>query len=77
MNLDYDHCFANGIRVLSAAPAFGRQVALGMAIACARGIVAGHQAMQKGEEKYLHAGNAGRFNLYGKQVGLIPGRFSN
>lgn len=74
LDLDYDYCFANGIRVLSAAPAFGRQVAemaLGMAIACARGIVSGHLAMQKGEEKYLHAGNAGAFNLYGKQVGMI------
>ncbi len=74
LDLDYDYCFANGIRVLSAAPAFGRQVAemaLGMAIACVRGIVAGHLAMQKGEEKYLHAGNAGAFNLYGKQVGMI------
>ena len=73
-DLDYDYCFANGIRVLSAAPAFGRQVAemaLGMAIACARGIVEGHQAMQTGVETYLHAGNAGTFNLYGKQVGMI------
>ena len=74
IDLDYDHCFANNIRVLSAAPAFGRQVAemaLGMAIACARGLVEGHQAMQTGTEKYLHAGNAGAFNLYGKSVGLI------
>ena len=73
-DLDYDYCFANGIRVLSAAPAFGRQVAemaLGMAIACVRGIVEGHQAMQSGTEKYLHAGNIGAFNLYGKQVGMI------
>lgn len=74
IDLDYNYCFANGIRVLSAAPAFGRQVAemaLGMAIACARGIVEGHQAMQNGAESYLHAGNAGMFNLYGKQVGMI------
>ena len=59
MELDYEYCFANGIWILSAAPAFGRQVAemaLGMAIACGRGIVEGHLAMQKGEEKYLHAG---------------------
>ena len=46
-------------------------MALGMAIACARGIVEGHQAMQTGVETYLHAGNAGTFNLYGKQVGMI------
>jgi len=73
-DLDYSYCFANGIRVLSAAPAFGRQVAemaLGMAIACARGIVDGHTAMQNGNESYSKAGNVGNFNLYGKQVGLI------
>ena len=72
--LDYGRCFRNGIRVLSAAPAFGRQVAemaLGMAIACARGIVDGHQAMQRGDEEYLHAGNVGAFNLYDKRVGFI------
>ena len=74
LDLDYDYCFANGIRVLSAAPAFGRQVAemaLGMAIACARGIIEGHQAMLDGTETYSKAGNVGNFNLYGKQVGLI------
>ena len=72
--LDYEYCFRNGIRVLSAAPAFGRQVAemaLGMAIACARGIVSGHQAMERGDEVYGHAGNSDAFNLYGKQVGFI------
>ena len=72
--LDYAYCFRNGIRVLSAAPAFGRQVAemaLGMAIACGRGIVDGHAAMQEGNEAYLHAGNVGTFTLYEKQVGLI------
>lgn len=74
LDLDYSYCFANGIRVLSAAPAFGRQVAemaLGMAIACARGIVGGHQAMQNGDESYGKVGNVGMFNLYGKRVGLI------
>ncbi|MDE0463564.1 MAG: hypothetical protein OXH93_14200, partial [Caldilineaceae bacterium] len=67
LDLDYDYCFANGIRVLSAAPAFGRQVAemaLGMAIACARGIVDGHLAMKDGTEIYSKAGNVGNFNLY-------------
>ncbi len=74
LDLDYEYCFANGIRVLSAAPAFGRQVAemaLGMAIASARGIVEGHQAMQSGDESYGKVGNVGMFNLYGKRIGLI------
>lgn len=74
LNLDYDFCFRNGIRVLSAAPAFGRQVAemaLGLAIAASREIVSGHQAMQQGDEKYLWQGNEGTFTLYDKPVGFI------
>jgi phosphoglycerate dehydrogenase-like enzyme len=72
--LPYDQCFARGIRVLSAAPAFGPQVAemaLGMALACCREIVAGDRAMREGAERWLHAGNQGAFLLYGKPVGLI------
>lgn len=73
-DLDYDTCFARGIRVLSAAPAFGRQVAemaLGMALAAGRDIVAGDRAMRASHEQYLHAGNVGTFLLYGKPVGFI------
>lgn len=73
-NIDYGQCFARGIRVLSAAPAFGRQVAemaLGLALAVGREIVAGDRAMRAGEERWLHAGNAGTFMLYGKPVGFI------
>jgi phosphoglycerate dehydrogenase-like enzyme len=73
-SLDYTDCFARGIRVLSAAPAFGPQVAemaLGMALAASREIVAGDQAMRTGDEKWLHAGNATTFLLYGQPVGFI------
>lgn len=41
-SLDYNTCFQRGIRVLSCAPAFGSmvvEIALGQAIASARGIV--------------------------------------
>jgi phosphoglycerate dehydrogenase-like enzyme len=72
--LDYAGCFARGIRVLSAAPAFGPQVAemaLGMALAAAREIVAGDRAMRAGDELWLHAGNATTSQLYGQPVGLI------
>jgi phosphoglycerate dehydrogenase-like enzyme len=72
--LDYTYCFAHGIRVLSAAPAFAPQVAemaLGMALAASRGIVAGDAAMRAGTERWLHAGNADTFLLYGKSVGMI------
>lgn len=72
--LDYAQCFARGIRVLSAAPAFGRPVAemaLGMALAASRDIVAGDRAMRAGVEQWQHAGNTGTFMLYGKRIGLI------
>lgn len=72
--LDYPYCFARGIRVLSAAPAFAPQVAemaLGMALAASREIVAGDAAMRAGTERWLHAGNADTFLLYGKPVGFI------
>jgi phosphoglycerate dehydrogenase-like enzyme len=73
-NLDYDQCFERRVRVLSAAPAFARQVAemaLGMALAVGREIVAGDQAMRAGTEQWRAAGNQGTFMLYGKRVGLI------
>src|SRR5258708_6703153 len=72
--LDYDYCFVNRIRVLSAAPAFGRQVAemaLGMALAASRDICTGDYAFRTGAEKWLWAGNVGTFMLYGKPVGFI------
>jgi phosphoglycerate dehydrogenase-like enzyme len=72
--IDYEACFARGIRVLSSAWAFGPQVAemaLGMAICAAREIVAGDQAMRGGAERWLHEGNATTFLLYGKPVGFV------
>ncbi|MDW8101197.1 MAG: hydroxyacid dehydrogenase [Anaerolineae bacterium] len=72
--LDYATCFARGIRVLTAAPGFGPQVAemaLGMALAACREIVAGDRAMRQGEERWLHAGNITTFLLYGKTVGFV------
>jgi phosphoglycerate dehydrogenase-like enzyme len=74
VEFDYPQCFARNIRVLSAAPAFGPQVAelaLGLAIAAGRDIVAADRAMRAGEERWLHAGNEGTFLLAGKQVGFI------
>jgi phosphoglycerate dehydrogenase-like enzyme len=72
--LDYRACAARGIRVLSAAPAFGPQVAemaLGMALAAAREIVAGDSAMRNGTERWLWAGNETTFQLYDQPVGFI------
>ena len=72
--LDYESCFARSIRVLSCAPAFGPMVAemaLGMALAASREIVAGHVGFQDGTERYLHEGNLNTFTLFDKPVGLI------
>ena len=74
LDLDYDRCYQERIRVLSVAPAFARQVAefcLGLAIASARDIAYGDRLMRRGEEKYLHDGNHGTFTLYDQPVGII------
>jgi phosphoglycerate dehydrogenase-like enzyme len=74
LDFDYDYCFANHIQVLTAAPAFARSVAemaLGMALACGREIVAGDRAMRAGNEQWSHAGNANTFSLFDKPVGFI------
>lgn len=72
--LDYARCFARGIRVLSAAPAFGPQVAemaLGLALAASREIAAGDRAMREGRERWGHDGNATTFLLFGQPVGFV------
>lgn len=72
--LDYKTCFARGIRVLSCAPAFGPMVAemaLGMALACTRDIVKGHDDFVLGDEQYIYDGNVGTFTLYDQPVGFI------
>ena len=54
-NVDYEACFARGIHVLVASPAFAPAVAeaaLGMAIDLARGITAADRAMRAGTESY-------------------------
>ena len=74
LDFDYDYCFDKRIRVSTAAPAFGPQVAemaLGMALAAARDIVVGDRAMRSGTEQYLHHGNVGTFSLYNQPVGFI------
>ena len=73
-SLDYADCFARGIHALTAAPGFARQVAemaLGMALASCRSIVAGDRAMRAGQEKWMHAGNEDTFMLFDQPVGFI------
>jgi phosphoglycerate dehydrogenase-like enzyme len=73
-NVDYEACFARGIHVLVASPAFAgvvAETALGMAIDLVRGISAADRAMRAGTEAYELAGNAGCFTLAGADVGVV------
>ena len=73
-NVDYEACFARGIHVLVASPAFAPAVAeaaLGMAIDLARGIGAADRAMRAGTETYGLDANRGSFLLAGSDVGVI------
>jgi phosphoglycerate dehydrogenase-like enzyme len=73
--LDYAECFARGIRVLSVAPAFGAAVAemaLALALACARDVVVEDRAVRAAEERFSNrAKDLGTFLLYGKPVGFV------
>jgi phosphoglycerate dehydrogenase-like enzyme len=72
--IDYESCFARGIRVLSCAPAFGPQVAemaLAMALAGARGLVAEHEAFRQGAEGWQRDRKDWDFTLYGANVGFV------
>jgi phosphoglycerate dehydrogenase-like enzyme len=81
-SLDYGACFARDIRVLSCAPAFGpavAEMALGLALACARQIAWTDRAFRRPEpdrdahwshtEFVTEVGDT--FTHYDKQVGLI------
>jgi phosphoglycerate dehydrogenase-like enzyme len=73
-NVDYEACFARGIHVLVASPAFAPAVAeaaLGMAIDLARGITAADRAMRAGTEAYELEANRGCFLLGGSDVGVV------
>lgn len=76
--LDYAACFRRGVRVLSCAPAFGpavAEMALGLALACARQIAWTDSRFRSGEPNWSHTVFATEigdtFTLYGKQVGFI------
>lgn len=72
--LDYQACFDRGIEVLSCAPGFRYSVAemaVGMMIAGARGLVQEHEAFRTGTEHWLADNTASDFTLYGQDVGFI------
>ncbi len=73
-NLNYEACFERGITVASCAWAFGpavAEMALGLTLAAGRLIPAGDAAFRRGEERWLHEGNAGAVTLFGKTVGFL------
>ena len=73
-NIDYAACFARGIRIACAAPAFARPVAeygLALALDLVRGVTAADRQFRAGVERYGFKGNAGVQTLFGAPVGII------
>lgn len=73
-NIDYEHCQARGIWVLSPTSAFAQAVAeasLAMAIDLARGITAADRAFRAGSETYGLDANQGCFMFAGAPAGII------
>ena len=74
-NVDYAACFERGIEVSCAAPVFGQPVAelaLGLALACARDIPRGDRELRDGSESLFDEGRNDRsFLLAGKTLGLV------
>jgi phosphoglycerate dehydrogenase-like enzyme len=72
--VDYEYCFERGIHVLGTGVAFGQAVAemaLGLAIALARGIPEGDRLFREGNEVYGRFSNQNSFLLSGAEVGFI------
>src|SRR3974377_1889651 len=73
-NLDYEYCFARGIRVLVASPVFAvpvAEMALAFASDLARGISAADRAFRQREEIFGLDSNCDSFVFTGCKVGII------
>lgn len=73
-NIDYEYCFERGVHVLGVGGAFGQAVAemaLGFAIALARGIPEGDRLFREGKEVYGRFSNQPSFLISGADVGFI------
>jgi phosphoglycerate dehydrogenase-like enzyme len=73
-NMDYDHCFANGIHVLTTGRVFAAPVAeigLGLALALERNIVGADRAFRNGKELWGSDGNHDARLMSGGQIGFI------
>jgi phosphoglycerate dehydrogenase-like enzyme len=72
--IDYAEAFRRGIEVLCCAPGFRESVAemaVGLALAGARGIVTEHEAFRRGDEHWLGDNEASDFTLYGQTIGFV------
>lgn len=72
--LDFDTCFERGIEVLSCAPGFRYSVAemaLGLILAGARGIVDEHERFRHGTERWRHDNMGADFSLYRQSFGFV------
>jgi phosphoglycerate dehydrogenase-like enzyme len=74
-NVDYDECFRRGIHVVATSPVFAgavAEMALGMALGCARGTHTGDAQMRCGSEVlYDEGANSNSFMLSGKTLGIV------
>ena len=73
-NVDYEYCFERGIHVLGVGAAFGKAVAemaLGMALALARGIPYADRQFRKGKEVYGRFSNQDAFLISGAEIGFV------
>ena len=73
-NIDYDYCFARGIRVLVASPAFAvavAEMALAFGLDLARGISQNDRAFRERREVYGFQSNRDSFLFTGCRVGII------
>jgi phosphoglycerate dehydrogenase-like enzyme len=73
-NIDYDYCFAHGIRVLIVSPAFAvavAEMALGLGLDLARGISQNDRAFRERREVYGLQSNRDSFLFTGCRVGII------
>jgi phosphoglycerate dehydrogenase-like enzyme len=73
-NVDYEYCFARGIRVLVASPVFAvpvAEMALAFALDLARGISAADRAFRRREEIFGLDSNRDSFVFTGCKVGIV------
>ena len=73
-NIDYQECHRRNIHVLACSRAFApavAELALGLALAAARGIVENDAAFRRGGEKYSATSNTNSRLLRGKTMGLL------